>query len=541
MNKPSLSSDYWSRHRISRRGVLRGVGLGAFGLAGAALLGCSSDDATPGGNGAPTTGATGATGDPVRGGELRVATIGDFNTLDPAMSLSVADIGISQSVYDNLVLQQNDGTIRPMLAETLTPNADLTEYVATLRQGVKFHHGKDMVAQDVTSSLERLMDPATGSPGAAGLTSIDRIEATDDFTVKFTLNGPDAFFPDALSIYQARILPSDIDPDSFHTETVGTGPFRITEHRPGERTRMERFEDHWDEGLPYLDGQTWFYMPDPVSRMEAIRTGSVDVIYPLEAAQLRSAESGDIVVSEQASGTYLNLAMRLDREPFGDIRVRRALQYLTDRALILEAANYGRGEIGNDHSIPPFDPHFWSGQVQPGYDVAEATKLLQAAGFGAGLDLTLHTSTVTPGIQELAIAYREIARPGGVNVTIERASEDAYWSSVWLTEPFTTVSWNGRTADQALSIVYHSDAPWNESYYYNDEVDRLLALARGIPDQEERTETYGQIQQILIDDVPRIVPAFMPTFIGMTSRVGGLAAHPSNWMLTNRAWLQPQQ
>jgi peptide/nickel transport system substrate-binding protein len=542
MNKPSLASDYWSRRRISRRGVLRGVGLGAFGLAGAALLGCGSDDDSPagsGGNGSPAPGgATGASGDPVRGGELRVGTVADVHSMDPALSVSLGESAVTQSVYDNLVLQQHDSTIRPMLAESLTPNADLTEYVAMLRPGVKFHHGKDLVAQDVTSTFDRLLDPATGSPGAAGLTSIDRVEATDDMTVKFTLKAPDAFFPDALSIYQARITPSDIDPDRLTNETFGTGPFRVVEHRPGERTRFERNADYWDNPLPYLDAMTWFYMPDPVSRMEAVRTGSVDVIYPMEAGQLRTAESANLVVSEQQSASYLNLAMRVDRAPFDDIRVRQAVQRLTDREFILEAAVYGRGSVGNDHPIPPFEAHFWPGQMQPGYDVSEAAKLLSAAGFSDGLDLTLHTSTVSPGMQEMALAFQEIARPGGLKINLVRASKDAYWSDVWMTEPFTTVSWNGRTADQALSLVYLSDAPWNESYYRNPEVDDLIGRARGIVDQEERTEMYGRIQQILINDAPRIIPAFIPTFIGMTSKVGGIQAHPSYWLFTNKAWLQ---
>ncbi len=539
-NDSERTSRYWTRRRLGRRGLLRGAGLGVAGLAGAALLGCGGDD-SPLGESPRVGGDTataGATGDPVRGGELRVATIGDVKLLDPALSVSIADSAITQNSYDNLLMQQHDGTIQPALAESLTPNADLTEYVAALRPGVTFHHGKALVAQDVLHSLERIMDPATGSPGAAGLTSIDRIEAVDDLTVKFVLKAPDAFFPDALSIYQARIVPSDIDPARLGTEVFGTGPFRVVEHRGGERTRFERNEAYWDTALPYVDAMTWFYMPEPVTRLEALKTGSVEVMYPLEAAQLRSAESGGVVVSEQPSGTYLNLAMRLDRAPFDDIRVRRALQALTDREFIREAANYGRGEIGHDHPIPPFDAHFWQGQVQPGYDPAEAAKLLDAAGFGGGLDLTLHTSTVSPGMQELALAMKELAMPAGVNITVERASEDSYWSDVWMVEPFTTVSWNGRTADQALSLVYLSDAPWNESQYRNAEVDDLIRRARGIADQEERTEAYGRIEQILIDEVPRIVPAFMPTFLGLSSKVGGVAAHPSNWLLLNRAWLQ---
>lgn len=469
---------------------------------------------------------------------MRVATVADTNALDPAFSTSTPDAAISLSVYDNLVLQQHDASIRGMLAERLEPNEDLTEYIAHLRPGVTFHHGKEFNASDVVFTIQRLMDPDVGSPARAGLTSIERVEEIDPLTVRFVLNGPDAFLPDALSIYQARILPSDYEPSRFATEASGTGPFKLTEHLPGERTQMVRNEAYWDDGAPYLDAVTYFHMPEPVTRMEALRTGSVDIMMPLEPGQLRTAESGGVVVSEQASAGYINLAMRVDREPFGDIRVRRAMQALTDREFIREAANYGRGDLANDHPIPSFDPHYWPGQVQPGHDVAEARKLLSAVGYNDSLELTLHTSTVTPGIQELALAYQELARAGGVTINVVRAPEDAYWSDVWLVEPFTTVGWNGRTADQALSLVYLSDAPWNEAYYVNPDLDTLIATARGIRDQEERTEAYGRIQQTLIDDVPRIIPVFKPNFIGMTNRVRGVDAHPSNWLLLHHAWLQ---
>jgi len=533
MNESNWTSSVW-RSRVSRRGVIRGAAFGAAGLGGAALLGCGDSDDP--GSGTATSSATGATGDPVRGGELRLALPQDNNTLDPAFSTSTPDAAITQATHDNLVLQQHDSSFKPMLAESLEPNEDLTEYVATLRPGVKFHHGKELEAKDVIMTFERLLDPAVGSPAAASVAAIESMEEVDPLTVKFILNGPSAFLHDALSIYQARIMPSDIDPSQYATELSGTGPFRLDEHRAGERTRFVRNEEYWDEAAPHLDAVTYFYMPEPVTRLEALKTGSVDVMFPLEPGQITSAESSGLRVSEQPSGSYLNLAMRVDTAPFDDIRVRRAFQALTDREFVQEAATYGRGVAGNDHPVPPFDPHFWEGQVQPGYSVEEAVKLLDAAGL-RDMEITLHTSTVTPGIQELAVAYKELALLGGVTVNVNRAPEDSYWSSVWLVEPFTTVGWNGRAADEALSLVYTSGAPWNESYYENAEIDELLARARGIPDQEERTETYGQIEQILIDDVPRIVPAFKPVFLATTQNVGGLDAHPSNWLLLHNTWL----
>jgi peptide/nickel transport system substrate-binding protein len=151
-------------------------------------------------------------------------------------------------------------------------------------------------------------------------------------------------------------------------------------------------------------------MPESVTRLEALNTGSVDVLMPLEPAQVSSAESSGVVVSDQAIGSYLNLAIRTDRAPFDDIRVRRALQRLTDRATIVEATAYGRGEVANDHPIPPFDPHFWSGQA-PGYDIAEAKKLLGRRRLRRGLT-SRRTQHGHAGHPELAIAKANSPRPG---------------------------------------------------------------------------------------------------------------------------------
>lgn len=536
MNESTWTSNGW-RAPVSRRRALRGAALVVGGLSSAALLGCG-DSEESGGSPAPTGTATtgGAEGTPTAGGNLRVALVADANTLDPAFSTSTPDSAITLASMDNLTRIEHDATLRPVLAESIEPNADLTEYVVKLRAGVTFHHGKELDATDVRMTFERLLDPDLGSPARAAVESIQGIEEIDPLTLKFVLSAPNAFLADAFAIYQARILPSDIDPGLYATQISGTGPFRLVEHLPGERTVFERNEAYWD-GPPPLDSVTFFYMPEPAGRLEALRAGSIEVMMPLEPSQVEGVRSAGLTVSEAPSGGYINLAMRCDREPFTDVRVRQALQAMTDREFIRDATIYGYGEIANDHPIPPFDPHFWEGQTQPGYNVAEAQKLLDAAGH-SDLVLDLHTSTVTPGIQELAIAFRELAAMAGVTVNVVRSPEDAYWSNVWLVEPFTTVGWNGRPVDEALSLVYRSGAPWNESYYENPEVDELLVQARGEPDQEARTELYGRIEQTLIDDVPRIVPVFKNNFIGMSTRVRGLEAHPSNWFLLHNAWLQ---
>ncbi len=472
------------------------------------------------------------------GGTLRVVMPTDSNTLDPAHSLSTSDNATTMQAYNNLILRMEDLSLENHLVTSWTPNEDLTSYEFKLREGVKFVHGKEMVAEDVVFTFERLLDEATGSPARSAIDFITGITKVDDYTVKIDMSGANAFLPDTLSLYQGRIIPLDIDPDRLATEMFGTGPFSLTESKPNELVSYDRNVDYWDAGRPYLNKLAIFYMPEPVTRNEALKSGQVDVQFPLDAASVSGTESAQgAVVLETASSGYLNLSMDVRVSPFDDIRVRQAIQAATDRETIRQVALFGRGAIANDHPIPPNDPHYDDSVAVPTYDVARAQQLLADAGFADGLDLTLHTSTITPGMVEMAVALKESAAPAGINISIERAPEDKYWASVWMTEPFTTVGWNGRNPDQAFSIVYKSDAVWNEAFWVNTRADELIVQARGQANLEDRKATYGELQALVVEEVPRIIPVFTPRFIGVRDNVRGIASHPSSWILLHKAWL----
>ncbi|MEX1022349.1 MAG: ABC transporter substrate-binding protein [Dehalococcoidia bacterium] len=514
--------------RLSRRDLIRAGGITVAGVGGAILLGC--------GGGETGSGGGGGGGEPQQGGNIRMATLADANTLDPAFSLSTADIGLAVHLFDNLIQQQRDLSLKPMLAESWE-SEDLQHWTFKLRQGATFSHGKPFTADDVVFTFERLLDPDVGSPGRSSLSFIDRVEKVDDHTVSMTLTGPNAFLPQTLSLYQGRILPSDVDPGEFATQARGTGPFRLQEYEPGERAVATRNPDYWDAPAPYAETLTVYYIPEPIARAEQMRAGAVDAVFPLEPSQALSLQgTPGVVVDEVASGSYLNLAMFCDVEPFSDIRVRHALRAITNRETVREAVLFGGGELANDHPISPDDAMWWPDQQIPEQDLDEARKLLDAAGFGNGLTLTLHTSTLVAGILELAVTYRELAAPAGVNIEIQRVSEDAYYSTTWLIEPFLAMGWNARNPDEALSIVYHSDAAWNEGHYYNPTLDALMESARGIADEDERRESYGDIQRILIEDVPRIIPVFRPIYAAHAENLHGFGAHPSNWPLFHDAW-----
>ena len=480
--------------------------------------------------------------EPKRGGTLRVALVKAHTSFDPHIVNDNPDIQLSRHAYDNLILRDPDDlSLIPMLATSWEANDDFTQFTFRLRSGVKFHHGKEFTAEDVVYSFERLLDPDVGSPIAAGLDSVSNVVAVDELTVRFELDHPNSYLPDVLALFHARIIPSDIDPKRLANEEFGTGPFILKEQVVGERFVMVRNPDYWWEGYPCLDQVIFFYIPTPETRAEALKSGAVDVIFDLNASNVPALEAHpETRVSESASASYLTLAMDMRVEPFDDILVRKALQAATNREAILQAAQLGKGGIAFDHPIPPSDEHFWEGSQDavPPYDVERAKALLAEAGYPDGLDLTLYTSTSAGTVVEMAVAFKESAAPAGIRVKIQREPEDEFWSDVWMVKPFNTVWWEGRTPDEAFSVVYKSDAIWNESRYSNPRVDELIVNARSQADLADRRESYGEIQRILIDEVPRIIPVFRPIFQGLRHNVRGCeATQKAAELLGFRCWL----
>lgn len=505
-------------------------------IAAALILSSCGSDTTEEPTGSTTTTATPA--DSKYGGTLRVAMVAETTDLDPAFSTSTADYATSQMTHNNLVWRQHDLTLKPVLATSWEANEDATVHTFHLREGVTFHDGSVFNADDVVFTIERILNPDTGSVAKASIDSIKTVTKIDNYTVQFETKTPNAFLPEAFSVVQIRILPSDVDPARFATEAIGTGPFILEEYRPGERAVFKKNPDYWEEGLPYLDGAVFYYMPEPETRGEALKTASVDVYLEVEALAVDNLAATDgVVIDEVPSGTYVNFAMIETEPPFDNKLVRQAMQAATDRQQILDVALFGHGTIGNDHPIPPNDPHYATSVPIPAYDVEKAKQLLAEAGYPDGIDVTLHTSTIGQGMIEAAVAFKESAAPAGIRVTIQQHPEDGYWSDIWLVEPFCMVSWNGRPVDQALSLVYLCGTPWNETYMCIPELDELIIKARGQTDLEERKATYAEVQRILVDDASRIIPVFRPVFLGMRDNVRGVAAHPNNWLYLYEAWL----
>ena len=472
------------------------------------------------------------------GGTLTVGMLYDHVTFDPPSLGGLPDIAAVQHTYDGLVFRDADLSIQPALATSWETNADATLWTFKLREGVRFSHGKGFKADDVIFTFNRLFD--VGSPLASVMPRPLAIAAVDDLTVRFFFSEPNAVLLESLVKYHAYITPSDVDPARFARESLGTGPFIMTNHAQGA-TEFKKNPDYWNEGLPLLDEVTFIYQQNADVLADMLVAGDIDVIYDLDISvvdNLQGQGNPDTLVAQAPSGRYMNLAMDVRQPPFDNVLVRRALQAATDRETILQVALQGLGGIAYDHPITEGDPVFNPGCRPPEYDPQLARALLEDAGYPDGIDLTLYTGN--PGgasMVEMAEVFQKSAAAAGINIEIVVMPGAGYWTDVWMQTPFYTSWWGGRPPHEAFSVVYRSDAAWNESYWSNPDFDAVLDQAAGRGDLEEQKALFGKLQCIVVDEVPRIIPVFQPVLLGLRQNVRDVEPMWDATLSLHRAWL----
>ena len=470
---------------------------------------------------------------PQYGGTLRVGTFADWSTIDPGFAEAGMAINTVANVYDPLLFFNLDGSYRAGLATGCEISADLTSYTFFLREGVKFHHGKDFTAEDVVFSISRHLDEELQTTAFQTWSNVvDQIVVVDDYTVRFDLTIPDGFFLNEFPVYQNHILPSDVDIAKMASgvELYGTGPFMVTEILPNERVSMARNPNYWDEGRPYVDELHLVGIADNLGRVEALKNGDIDIALRLDFSSVAGVNSHDETTAlAVASPTVNGMTMDVTKPPFDNKLVRKALQAAADRDKIHQTMMLGLGELAYDHPIPPNDTRYFAADLAlPEYDIELAKFLLAEAGYPNGIEVTLHTGEVGPGMIEMAVAYKESAAPAGITVNVQRNPSAQFWSEVFGVEPFTVIWWPGRSNPNrtfTLGYLNASTSPWATHNWETDELNSLILRAKGETLDQQR-ETYRRVQEILIDNVPTIYVAFRPKIHGVRNNVRGFGPNP---------------
>jgi peptide/nickel transport system substrate-binding protein len=468
---------------------------------------------------------------------------GEKMSMDPAILYSGGDAPYIYGVYERLVDVTPNFEVVPELAESWESNEDGTEWTFHLREGVKFHDGTDLTAEDVVYTFQRILDPATGSSGLgvlSGTLTPESITAKDDYTVVFTTPQPAVMLPILLTTKETGIVSAGSSAADLTLHGNGTGPFMQDTFTPGDDyVKLVANPNYWQEGLPKAPCLELRVIQEATTAASALQSGEEDLILQLDSATVPGLKTDpNLKLLETAAGNSMTLSMFTDTPPFDDIKVREALKKVVDRNEMVQTVLLGLGEPGADNPIPITDPlSFLYGQEAPAQDIEGAKALLAEAGYDESnpLKIDLYTSEAIPGHTLMSQVFAEQAAKAGILVNVIQTPAESFWDDVWLKQNFVTSAWSRRPVIVAEGMAFKCDSQYPESHWCRPEFDALMAEAGSTIDPDKRAELLQQMQKMIAEDGGVIIPMFVHAVAGMRANCEGWAPHVQNF---NNDWSQ---
>jgi peptide/nickel transport system substrate-binding protein len=460
-------------------------------------------------------------------------------SLDPADHRSRQSETIIRNMFDGLVTRDNSSGVHLELAESLEWVDDTTLEVK-LRQGVKFHDGVEMTADDVVFTFERIIGenmieyPEPHSSPRGGLIApLESIEKTDDYTVVMHFSGP---WPVAQQmLVHQQIVPKhyleEVGTEGFVAHPIGTGPFKFVSAKGLDEVVMERFDDYWG-GAPDLapagpacvSQAVFLVIPEASTRVAALLAGEVDIIQAVPAELVDTLAQTPGVQLQTAPSTQPKwMEMNVSQPPFDDVQVRQALNYAVDKDLIIEAI-YGGRAVALPGPLSPYN-NFVNKSLEPyAYDPDKAVAMLAEAGWTDsdgdgtldkdGQPLAFTIDTTGEQFRTLTEAVADQLRAIGVDASIRLWEYSVLKPMLLAGERMAFLEDWG---DSAFDPVGHFEAKWhsydpevsvygrgNFSTYGNERVDELIKTGETIPDPDERQALYDEAQEIVYEEAPAI-------------------------------------
>ncbi|WP_155858923.1 ABC transporter substrate-binding protein [Candidatus Blastococcus massiliensis] len=484
----------------------------------ALLLGSA---ACGGGNGEVGEGAVvdaADAGDPVRGGEITVGLEAETSSWLPGKgTFNQPGVNVAWSLYDPLMHRNEDGELEPYLAESLEPNEELTEWTLTLRPGVLFHDGTPLDAQALKTIFDEYLT-APDSNTAASLAEVDSLDVVDDLTAVYRLSQANAAFPELLVSSPgwpfSPTAAAQFGEDAG-ANPVGTGPFRFVSWQRDSQIVLERNENYWQEGLPYLDRIVFRPMPDEDTRLQSLQSGDIDVMQSLrQSAVIRARDLDGVSNYEHLGSNSGGGTVNTSKPPFDDIRVRQALAHALDQEAIIEVLG-GAGVTPPTTQFYSEDSPYYSEKVAeayPEYDLEKAQELYdsyvddpeRSDGKPVGTPLAFtYSCPPDPSLNEVAQLVQSLYGELGAQVELQQV-EQAAWIQMMLARDYDT----GCTrvgADRDPYLVFDAaftDGPLNMTAFQHPEIDEQLDILRTTTDVDERKAAVEAIGLVINENVP---------------------------------------
>ena len=513
-----------SRRDFIRRGTVVGI---SVPLLGSILAACGSSGSTS----SPSGGSSSAAGQP--GAVIKAGIVTPTAVINPVTVADQGGLDMLGQTGEYLCLSTQTLTLKPVLATSWTPNSKADVWTFKIRQGVKFHNGQALTADDVVYTYQLHTNPkgeANALSAFGGVLAPAGVKKVDDFTVEFHLSAPNGNFPYLTSSdnYNMIILPKGYDPAKWETTFLGTGPFKFGSYTPKSGATFTRNESYW--GKKALPASTQFTFYDTQNPMIlALTGGTIDVVGQFAVAGAQELLTGSYNIIKLKSSAHRQLSMRNDKAPFTDARVRQAMALTLDRPAIVKALFQGFADVGNDSPFAPVYPSTNTSVAQRVQDIAKAKSLLAAAGHGSGFSTQLVTENFVE-IPQYAQIIAQSAKEIGVNVSLKVESSGQYYgkatfgNSDWLDATMSLVDYGHRGVPNVFLTspleTYNAKTgtgTWNAAHFANAQYDKLVAQYIAASDLGTQKTLAGQIETLLLDQTP-VVFGYFYNFLTATAQ-----------------------
>jgi peptide/nickel transport system substrate-binding protein len=426
------------------------------------------------------------------------------------------------AIYNRLTFLDEFGQVQMELADSME-SADAKTWEVKLKSGVTFHDGKPFTSADVVFSLKRHLDPAVGSKVNSIAKQMSEIKAVDDLTVEIVLEESNADLPTILSLHHFMIV---ADGTTDFSKGNGTGAFIMETFEPGVKSIAVKNPNYF-KGAVYLDSFEYFAIGDNNARVNAVISGDIHMGASIKGQSRRLLEGQDGVVSSVTnSGNYTNLNIRKDMEPGMREGFIEGMKHLVDRELIEKSVLRGLATVGNDQPVSAANRYHNSELAPKAYDPEKAKALFTKAGI-MGESVPIVASGAATASVEMATVVQQAGLEIGMKFDVQRVPNDGYWSKYWLKAPIHFGNINSRpTPDILFSLLYTSDAKWNESQFKSEKFDKMLVEARGALNEDLRNDIYWEMQEMIANQAGTVIPAYLANVDALSTSVKGLRPNP---------------
>ena len=487
--------------------------------------GSSEDNASAASQAESSESSQSQAGSPVYGGSIVVGIQQDVDSLDPHKATAAGTKEILFNIFEGLVKPDENGDLMNALASDYTISEDGLVYTFTLREGVKFHNGNTVTAQDVKYSLDRASGLLDGTPLISSLSVLTSVDILDEKTVQVTVGSANT---ELIYSFVAAIIPAGSGEEESGTP-IGTGPFSFVSYKPQEGVVIAKNADYWQEGLPYLDEVNFKIVNSPDTALLELKGGSIQ-IYPYltdsQANELKDSFQILSAPSDVVQALFLNNAV----EPLNDVRIRQAICYALDLDMVNEFVAGGGATLVSSAMLPTLQTYYvdLTDTYGSGANIQKAQELMADAGFPDGSDLEITVPSNYEYHMQTAEVVAEQLKAAGINATINPVE----WSS-WLSDCYTDRNYqstiSGITSDMTpgyLTNRFQTDSKKNFVNFASDAYDEAYQNAAAALDPAEKAEYYKQVQKILCDEAGSAFIQVPPITIAMDPKLAGYKFYP---------------